>query len=203
MDRRSRAFTLVEVLTVLVIAIILLGVGPWTFRGFAGLWFLLVGFVWLAAVAAVNKGRIAFGIALIPVIACLVSICSMLPTVYPLQFARLQEAAYEDVPLVSVLSHIAGQKDGYPSWCFCVSDKDLGQQLISVEIPDRCTLGNALELVSDAAGCEYTWYWQKVCGNEPRPIHAVFCFVGVGEDHVDIFDAEVIVDSDGADYVRE
>lgn len=203
MDRRFRSFTLVEVLIVLAIAVFLFGMIPWTFTGFAGLWFLLVGFVWLAAVAAVNKGRIAFGIALIPVIACLVSICLMLPTVYPLKFTRLHGAAYERVPFVSVLSDIAGQRDGYPSWWFCVSDKHLGQQLISVEIPEKCTLGRALELVSGAAACEYTWYWQKFCSNESRPICAVFCFVAVGEDHVDIFDAEVIVDSDGIDYVRE
>ena len=141
MCRRSRAFTLVEFLFVLAILVILLFAVPWTFRGFAGLWFLLGVLTWLAVVAAVNKGRIAFGIAMIPVIGCLIWICTILPTVYPMRFARLRGTTYEDQPLASVLSDISGQKDGYPSWRFVVSELDLAQQLVSVEIPDGWSAG--------------------------------------------------------------
>ena len=204
--RNAKGFTLVEVLFVLAMAGILILAIPWTFTGFACLWFLVAGFVWVAAVAAANKGRIAFGIAMIPVIGCLVSICLMLPTVYPMQFARLHGATYESEPLVSVLSDIAGQKDGYPSWRFLISDHNLARQQVSVEIPDGCRLGHALELVSGAAGCEYTWHWHKTCGNAPSPSYAAFCFVAVGGDHENVgfgWDAEVIVRSDRIYYRPE
>lgn len=200
MCRRSRAFTLVEFLFVLAILVILLLAVPWTFRGFAGLWFLLGVLTWLAAVAAVNKGRIAFGIAMIPVIGCLIWICTMLPTVYPTRFARLRRTTYDDQPLASVLLDIAGQKDGYPSWRFMVSELDLAQRLVSVEIPDGCKLERALELVSGAAGCEYHWHWHKACGNAPSPGCAVFCFSAIGGDCEVSVDAEVIVDAEGTYY---
>ncbi len=200
MCRRSRAFTLVEFLFVLAILVILLFAVPWTFRGFAGLWFLLGVLTWLAVVAAVNKGRIAFGIAMIPVIGCLIWICTILPTVYPMRFARLRGTTYEDQPLASVLSDISGQKDGYPSWRFVVSELDLAQQLVSVEIPDGCTLERAFELVSGAAGCEYHWHWHKGCGNAPSPECAVFCFSAIGGDREVSVDAEVIVDAEGTYY---
>jgi hypothetical protein len=87
-----------------------------------------------------------------------------------------------------------------------IADRKLARQLVSVEIPDGCRLGHAIELVSGAAGCEYAWYWHKACGNAPSPGYAAFCLGAVGEDHEDVpvgRDAEVIVDAERIYYRPE
>jgi hypothetical protein len=200
MNSQRRAFTLVELLVALAVTFFLFLLIPWTFQGFACQLFLTALFLVSAVYVAFKRRWKAFVAFLAPVVACVVGIGVMLPTVFPTRFAGLHGGTYENTPLVSVLSDVAAQGNAHPFWRFLVSDRTLAQQPVTVHIPDGCSLGRSLDIIKTEAGCEYTWYWNKGCGNAPSPGYAAFCFFPPQRIQEHPWNSEVIIDPDGLRY---
>jgi len=194
--RSCRGFTLVELLVVLAIFFFFVFMFPWTFKAFV-FWGTLTSVLGvLSIIVAFRRGWKAFLVALIPVIGCLVPFVLMVPTVYPMQFARLQAGHYENVPLVKVLSDISLQKANSPYWRFHIEDRELAEKRISVDLPDGCRLGEAMKLIAERSNCEMKWNWHKFCGNEPSPICASICFLRHGADLEKFWDTNVMIERD-------
>jgi hypothetical protein len=168
MQKSQRNFNLINVLIVLAIGLVPICVIDFAFTGFAILCYL-TGTIWLFAISVgVRRGRRAFFLACIPAVLCMIPIVPMLPAVFPTYLATIDGGHFKEQSLISVLAHIAQQKQKSPRWQFCITDKTLAHAPINVEIPDGCRLGNALQLAADAAGCDWDWQWRYGL--------AVFCF---------------------------
>ncbi len=177
MQKAQRGINLWGLLVVVLAGLLLTSsAGGFAFKGFASLIFLATVMVYVAVFTTVNRGRKSLLVGCVPLLACLIPIALMTPTVFPTHFVTLGGARFEKASLVSVLSHIADEREELPTWRFYIADRDLAHSLVSVEIPDGCRLGKVLDIVADASGCEYDWYWHSGCGNAPSPGCAIFCF---------------------------
>jgi hypothetical protein len=87
---------------------------------------------------------------------------------------RIAGARFEQASLAEVLAHIARQRQKTPSWRFYVYDEELANGTVSLEIPDGCTLEEALEIVCGSVKGEYEWHWFKTCGHSASPDSARF-----------------------------
>lgn len=168
---KHRALTLVEVLVILWVIGLLVSLVGWPYRGLE----VLVLTACVAAIVAVfvgiRRGWKAFAIFCSPAVLCLIAIAVMLPNVFPTQFNRVDGGEFEDIELVKVFSTIAAHKTERPAWRFRVPDRELAHTRISVAIPPGCRLNTALELIANAADCEYDWHW---CGVPPSRADFLF-----------------------------
>jgi hypothetical protein len=191
-----RGFTLVEFLVVLTCIFFFAFLLPWTFNVFVFWGTLGTAFGIMAVLSAFRRKWKAFCIAFIPMIAFYIPFFLMFPTVFPMQLARIKEAHYVETPLVQVLSDISAQKEDFPFWRFHIEDRRLAKSKVTVDIPDRCRLGMALQIISEKTNCDMKWYWNRFCGNAPSPNCACFRFYRHGSDYEKCWDSRVIVNRD-------
>jgi hypothetical protein len=81
---------------------------------------------------------------------------------------------FDQTPLPEALYYLAVQKRDWPRWTFHIDQRELMDATVTVSLPDRCTLEEALGRVCQAAGAQYSWHWWKSGGNAPEPLSAKF-----------------------------
>jgi prepilin-type N-terminal cleavage/methylation domain-containing protein len=183
--RRGRGgLTLVELLVVLVVIGLLMALvdgGP-----YAVLWCLVPACVAVtfAVVVAVRGRRKACLIACAFACSFLIPVAIAIPSLFPTYFSRLDGAHYQNAELATVLTDIAVQKQDAPYWRFYVPQR-LAHAKVNVQIPQDCSLGEALDLVASAGKCQYDWHWHSMFSNRP-PICAAFCFRSNGTKPEDL-----------------
>jgi hypothetical protein len=190
----GRGVTLVEVVVLLFLAVMLALLGQWTFQDVALLIAVTIVFVVLFLMTVAKAGRKALvflAVALIPLTFLLVK----LPILYPLR-THLKGGAFQSVPLATVLQHISEQKPDVPIWRFEVYDKKAAESLITVTLPDSCTLQQVLDRVAECVQCDYDWCWHKCCGNEPSPGCATFRLRGRGSTLASLSEYYLFVEQD-------
>jgi hypothetical protein len=166
---------------------------PWTFHDLA---LLAYGLAVIAFLALTTRSRpVRLGLTGLAIFGA-VHFAYQLPATFPLQ-ARVSEARFVDAPLATVLQHIARQGATDPHWRFVIGDEQAASAIVTVAIPDGCSLREALGIVARAARCEYTWNWNLGCGNAPRPLCAVFHFRTAGVLVKDPWACVVLVDHHG------
>jgi hypothetical protein len=155
--------------------ILVLGFLPhWTFQHAAMFWSGAIILLIFALISRSKAGRI---VCVVLALACSAAAAREYADAYPL-WVRVAGGQFRAVPLSSLLIQLAKQRQQRPYWTFIVCDKQLAGSTISVDIPDRCTLQEALEVVSRSLHCQWNWQWH---GGEPTPLCVIFSIGRLGE----------------------
>ena len=172
--------TLIELVVILWCGLIFSLAGGWTFPWIVFLIYVTVlttiGGIW----ATLINGRKGFLAGMVFLLPCLIGLLLTVPMMFPTVFCYVHGVQYRNAKLSSVLSNLSQQKTTAPCWRFTIATRELADLPVTVDIPDNCRLGKALELIADGADCEFDWYWHKFCGNEPIPGMAVFEYRPLG-----------------------
>ena len=110
---------------------------------------------------------------------CLVLLSNQLTYFRPLQ-QPVPGTQFVDMALPDVLHAIAKQRQVKPYRKFAIFDEQTFNKRITIEIPDHCTLGQALEIIANATDTHFDWHWWSWCGNTYPPTTANVHFYTAG-----------------------
>lgn len=142
----------------------------WTFKDVAFFSIATALMLFYALTVRKKGGRTPFVIRLpfvIIALVCLVIVVMKLPVLFPLRM-HIKGGTFQDASLATILQHISKQQQESPYWRFLLYDKAAVNKRVSLTIPDKCTLKQALDSISESVQCDYDWYWNKASNTPPN-----------------------------------